>query len=200
VRRTRAHNAQHLPVDGVRRAAVPVEAPRPFVARSQCERCQSTKAWVVVKGRQATIRCAQCDRVLYNAPRRETGAERRTVRTRRRSIRPSQQARILNRDHGCCILCGRRDELTIAHLVSLEDGYRLGLKKMHLYCDANLAAMCESCNLGLRHSLKSVTARTYLATLWRLVEAEASRSSQTSLELGDDSWPALGRCVRTTRR
>jgi 5-methylcytosine-specific restriction endonuclease McrA len=140
----------------------------------------------VIKGGQATIRCARCDRFLYNAPRHETGAEQRTVKPLRHGIRPSQQARILNRDHGSCILCGRRDELTIAHLLSLEDGHRLGLAEMNLYCDANLAAMCEACNLGLRHGTKSVTARTYLATLWHLVEAEESRASQTSLKLGDN--------------
>jgi 5-methylcytosine-specific restriction endonuclease McrA len=185
VERSRGHEAQHLPV-GSARHADPSELPRSFVARSKCERCDSTDALLVIRGRQATIRCAHCNRFLYNAPRHETGAERRTVTTLRHSIRPSQQARILNRDHGCCILCGRRDELTIAHLLSLEDGHRLGVAEANLYCDANLAAMCEACNLGLRHDAKSVSARTYLATLWHLVQAEESRSSQTSLKLGDD--------------
>jgi hypothetical protein len=122
---------------------------------------------------------------LYNAPRTETGAKPRTVKTLRRSIRPTQQARILDRDHARCALCGSTDDLTIGHLLSLEDGARLGATIAELYSDENLAAMCEACNVGLLHGPKSINALTYTVIVWRLLQAKTIPSEQTSLALDD---------------
>jgi hypothetical protein len=89
------------------------------------------------------------------------------------------------------VLCGSTDELTIGHLLSIEDGARLGATEFELNSDANLVAMCEACNLGLLHSAKSVTPRTFAVLVWRLVQAELQRSSdvadQTQLLLSGSS-------------
>jgi 5-methylcytosine-specific restriction endonuclease McrA len=157
-----------------------------YQSRRLCPHCHTVDAHLITKGHQATVRCARCDRFLYNAPSTETGAARRSVKTLRRSIRPAQQARILDRDHGRCVLCGTHDNLTIAHLLSLEDGLRLGAGTLELYSDANLAAMCEACNAGLRHGPKSINARTYLTIVWRLLQTQTtSQTGQTSLTLDD---------------
>jgi hypothetical protein len=188
VRRSRVHQAQNAAVAGVRDAVDTTD--RSFKARSPCPSCHTTRAFVVMKGHQATVRCSRCARFLYNAPRHETGARPRRVRTLRRAIRPSQQARILDRDHGRCILCGRRSDIVIAHLLSLRDGHRLGVTAAELYCDANLAAMCEACNIGLSHSAGSVSARTYVSILRWLVQSEGTPPDQTSFEFRDRSRDA----------
>lgn len=153
-------------------------------ARTPCPECGTADAVLLIRNRQATVRCARCDRFLYNAPRTETGDKPRTVKTLRRSIRPKQQARILDRDRGRCVLCGSKQDLTIAHLLSIEDGVELGAAVHHLYDDANLAAMCEACNIGLHHGPKSVNPRTYIVILFLLVQVEMSRGAQTALDLG----------------
>ena len=144
--------------------------------RSPCQRCGSTEAIVHMVSHQATVRCARCNAFLYNAPRVELGHAKRSVHTLRKHITPTQQARILNRDHGRCVLCGRKNDLTIGHLLSLEDGLTQGIERTVLNHDLNLAAMCESCNLGLLHSDKSVHARTYLSLLGGLLKSEHDRS------------------------
>jgi 5-methylcytosine-specific restriction endonuclease McrA len=157
-----------------------------YQSRVPCPDCHTTDAHLNTRGHQATVRCADCDRFLYNAPHIETGAKHRSVKTLRRSIRPAQQARILDRDHGRCVLCGTHDDLTIGHLLSLEDGQRLGATTVELYSDANLAAMCEACNAGLRHGPKSISARTYLTIVWRLLQTQTlPHKVQTSLTLED---------------
>ena len=161
----------------------------PHQARAPCPRCTTTDALLLARGNQAVVRCASCHRHLYNAPKTETGARRRTVKTLRTTIRPAQQARILNRDRGRCVLCGSTEDLTIGHLLSLEDGARLGATEFELNSDANLAAMCEACNLGLLHSAKSITPRTFAVLVWRLVQAELDRgippTGQLRLSLDD---------------
>lgn len=143
---------------------------KPFTARRPCPGCGTTDAYIREAGGQDVVRCAGCGRVLYNAPRTETGRAPRTVTTLRRDIKPGQQARILERDHGRCLLCGAAGELTIGHLLSVENGVRVGASERHLYDDANLAAMCEACNLGLNR--RSVSVRTYAVFMWRLLQAE----------------------------
>src|SRR5262249_16722275 len=156
-----------------------------YRSRRACPRCGTDDAVLLRRGQQSTIRCARCDRFLYNAPKIETGERRRTLRTLRRSIRPKQQARILNRDRGRCVLCGSRDELTIGQVRRLEDGDAVGADTQVLYDDSNLAAMCEACNIGLRHGPRSITPRTYVVILFLLVQAERRLGEQTELDLGD---------------
>jgi len=91
------------------------------------------------------------------------------------------------------VLCGTHEVLTIGHLLSLEDGARLGAASVELYSDANLAAMCETCNAGLRHGPSSINVRTYLTIVWRLVQTQTvPHARQVSLNL-DDTPPTRSR-------
>lgn len=148
---------------------------RPHVARQPCVTCDITDAVIVPNGGQNVVRCAKCGGALYNAPKTETGEAPRNVTTVRRAIKPSQQARIFDRDHRTCVLCGRADQpLTVGHLLSIEEGLGVGASEAELCDDANLAAMCEACNLGLgRHS---ISPRTYAVVMLHLVRAEQTRA------------------------
>lgn len=147
---------------------------REFLASRPCPDCGITKAAIIPRNGQNTVRCARCGKHYYNAPKAETGEGPRTAKTLRRDIRPGKQARILDRDNGRCVLCGRSDQsLSIGHLLSIEEGRLLGADEGLLNDDANLAAMCEACNLGL--SAISINSRTYVRIIWRLVQAEIAR-------------------------
>jgi 5-methylcytosine-specific restriction endonuclease McrA len=147
---------------------------KPHDMRTPCQFCDCPLGVLVVQGGQNTVRCAQCRRHSYNAPKTETGQIARTVRTLRTDMKPSQQARILDRDHGRCILCGGSDDLTIGHLLSIADGARLNATESELNDDANLAAMCEGCNAGL--GARSISTRTYLIIMLHILQAEIRRN------------------------
>lgn len=142
--------------------------------RSRCPRCACLDGIVTTKNGQDTVRCAECDRFCYNAPRSETGRETRSLRTRP-TIRPSQRTRILMRDNGACVLCHRSDvPLDVGHLISVHDGHKLSLSDTELASDDNLAAMCTPCNSGL--SSESLPPRLLVAALWaRRLNEEARR-------------------------
>ena len=149
----------------------------PYTSRDPCPTCQITSAVLIRSGNQNVVRCACCGRALYNAPKTETGERQRSVLTVREAIKPSQQARIFNRDHGRCVLCGRDDApLTVGHLLSIADGLALGATERELDSDANLAAMCEACNLGLGST--SVLPATYARIIFHLIRA-ANQSART---------------------
>ncbi len=157
-----------------------LQGARDYQSRTPCAACGITDAVLIPRGGQNTVRCARCGLALYNAPKAETGEAPRTVTTLRSGIKPGQQAHILDRDNGRCVLCGRSDQpITIGHLLSIEDGLTLGVSAALLNDDANLAAMCEACNLGL--SGRSVSPRTYGAIMYRLVQAEAGRAANRHL-------------------
>lgn len=161
---------------GINRARQALGEVEDVRSREPCPKCGGYRAFLQRRGGQNTVWCVYCNIHLYNAPKTETGERRRTVATVRRRIRPSQQARIFDRDHGRCVLCGRGDEnLTIGHLLSIEDGLELGATEDELHDDANLAAMCEACNLGL--GKRSVSAPTYARIMLHLVRAERRRAS-----------------------
>jgi 5-methylcytosine-specific restriction endonuclease McrA len=81
----------------------------------------------------------------------------------------------MERDHGRCVLCGTPDDLTIGHLLSVADALRVGATTAELGDDANLAAMCQACNLGLgRRSVSLLTA----TILHHLLQAERLRSAK----------------------
>jgi 5-methylcytosine-specific restriction endonuclease McrA len=120
-----------------------------MMMRAPCPGCGCAHGTITTKNGQDTVRCAECARYCYNAPRTETGREPRSLRTRP-TIRPSQRTRILLRDNGACVLCHRHDvPLDVGHLISVHDGHALGLSDAMLDSDGNLAAMCASCNSGL---------------------------------------------------
>jgi hypothetical protein len=102
-----------------------------FKMRSPCPHCESPFGRVETRGGQACVFCSACARWVYNAPRVETGQRQRSVST-----------------------------VHVGHLISVEDGLREGLDDATLNHQENLAALCESCNLGLGD--QSVPLRTLL--------------------------------------
>jgi 5-methylcytosine-specific restriction endonuclease McrA len=142
--------------------------------RAPCLQCGCSVGILKRRGNQNAVRCAQCGRHAYNAPKTETGAAVRSARTMRSDMKPAQQARILDRDNGRCLLCGRPEDLVIGHLLSVADGVRLGATASELNHDANLAVMCEACNAGL--GKRSVSTRTFLVLSLRILQAEIRRN------------------------
>jgi 5-methylcytosine-specific restriction endonuclease McrA len=62
----------------------------------------------------------------------------------------TQRTRLADRDGAGCVLCGETSRpLHVGHLISVADGRAHGLTDEQLWSDANLAIMCESCNLAL---------------------------------------------------
>jgi hypothetical protein len=118
--------------------------------RAACPDCGSTDGTITTVSGQDTVRCAQCNRYCYNAPRTETGAPRRSLRSRPQ-ISPSQRQRILVRDNRTCFVCCRREgRMQIGHIISLHEGRAYGLSDAELFHDENLVAMCPECNAGQR--------------------------------------------------
>lgn len=151
---------------------------RRHTPRQPCRSCGSDDAYLKREGIHEGVYCAKCGTHNYWAPGTETGRKPRTVANLRNKIPARQRARILDRDNARCVLCGcDRGPLHVGHLLSVEDGIALGVGNELLYDDANLAAMCETCNLGLP---SSVTARTYATLMWRLVQAEQRRETPTT--------------------
>ena len=117
--------------------------------RQPCPDCGCRDGLIATVNGQDTMRCADCRRYCYNAPRTETGRGVRSLLTRP-TIKPSQRARILVGDNATCVLCHRWGvPLDVGHLVSVHDGLRVGLSIADLHDDALLAAMCAACNSGL---------------------------------------------------
>jgi 5-methylcytosine-specific restriction endonuclease McrA len=123
-----------------------------------CKMCGPGDGRVDPKNGQNCVYCLKCGRMVYNAPRTELGEEPRSVRTRP-DIKPSQKARVLERDCSRCLTCGRpagapkREDaspviLHIGHVLSVDDGRALGATDEELFDDENLVTVCEECNLG----------------------------------------------------
>jgi hypothetical protein len=87
--------------------------------------------------------CSRCGRPQFVV---ERGA--RTVTTVHNGIKPTQRARILQRD-GRCVMCSSKQNLQVGHLLSVADGLAQGLTEAEINHDANLAAMCAECNAGV---------------------------------------------------
>lgn len=47
--------------------------PETHTMREHCPQCGSLQGVIVPRGMQDTVRCAECDTWVYNAPRKETG-------------------------------------------------------------------------------------------------------------------------------
>jgi hypothetical protein len=93
-------------------------------------------------------RCTFCEAYQYCVPKHEIGEAAEPV-SRRPDIKPAQRVRILDRDHHTCISCHAADRpLHIGHLLSVDDGRKLGATDNELWSDENLAAVCDECNLG----------------------------------------------------
>jgi len=117
-----------------------------YQLRKPCQQCGETRGRIYPKGNQDCVFCLNCSKFQYNAPRTETGREVRTLQTIRH-ISPSQRSRLLERAHGRCELCASIQELTIAHIVSVKDGFDF-LTDAQLNSDENLMVLCAECNAG----------------------------------------------------
>ena len=120
-----------------------------FVMRAPCADCGSAFGSVTERNGQDTVRCAECYKYQYNAPRVETGREQRSVSTTHAAIKPKQRARIIDRAHGRCESCGRKEGvLHVGHWLSVDSAMSLGLSEAEINDDENLYIACEECNLG----------------------------------------------------
>lgn len=133
----------------------------PYVMREACRFCLRDEGIEVLIGTMSTVngqdvvRCKRCERHVYNAPRTETGKPQRNIKTRP-DLKFGQRERILQRDGARCLLCGRDpirhpdvDHLVVAHVLSVDEGRRLGVDDDVLFDDANLITACEECNKGM---------------------------------------------------
>lgn len=119
-----------------------------FGMRSACSQCSCWSGRIETRNGQDCVFCEECGKFQYNAPKTETGREVRRLRTRP-DIKPSQRARVLDRDNGQCIICHSTNRaLDVGHLVSVDEGRALGMNDGDLFSDDNLAAMCAPCNSG----------------------------------------------------
>ena len=117
--------------------------------RKPCSDCGDIDGNVEDVNGQRIVRCAWCHRYCYTQPRSEAGLAPRKV-AKREPFSPAQRQRVLERDGHACISCHTTDAvLHVGHLVSVADGRNLGMSDDDINDDLNLAAMCETCNLGL---------------------------------------------------
>lgn len=133
-----------------------------YEMRRPCTACGGSLGRIETRGMQDCVFC-RCGKFQYNAPRIETGREVRTVTTVHNGIKAGQRARILERDNGRCFLCGCRENLQVGHLLSVNEGLKMGLTEAQLNDDENLATQCAECNLGA--SDRPVSLRLAMAIL-----------------------------------
>lgn len=118
--------------------------------RKPCDNCGESHGRVKRVGLQDTVRCVECGKFQYNAPRTETGERKVSLSSVHNAIKPKKRARIFERAGGRCEApgCGRSELLTVGHIVSVKVGLELGYDEVLLNDDENLMAMCATCNAG----------------------------------------------------
>ncbi len=148
-----------------------IRTPWPFAPeRPDCKHCGGREGRLEARNGQDCVICIGCDKLAYNAPKTETGKERRSISTSRAGLKPKQRYRIIERANGACELCGVRGRhMQVDHLLSLDDAHSDLLAKLELTdrelndTDDNLAAMCEECNAGKGNM--SIPPRLFVALL-----------------------------------
>lgn len=137
--------------------------------RAACRYCGCSDGEMRPRGGQNCVFCLACGRLCYNAPKSETGEAPRRVDGLREGISAKQRARILVRAGGRCELCGSDLLLHVSHLLSVDEAAAFGVDAAIVNSDANLAAFCEACNLGLGSD--SVSTTLFVALLARHTRA-----------------------------
>lgn len=137
----------------------------PFTMRSPCTTCGGTAGTLKLTNGQNCCFCSECQTFQYNAPKTETGQQQRTISTTHKAISPKVRFRILERASGRCEVCGATNNLHVGHILSVADGYGLGVSDSLLNSDENLICLCEECNLG--EGRLSFSPRFYVALLTR---------------------------------
>jgi 5-methylcytosine-specific restriction endonuclease McrA len=130
---------------------------KPYTMREPCRWCLRDGKTVHVghvreSNGQDVVRCAECRRQCYNAPRSETGRPQRSIKSRP-DLKPGQRERILALHGSRCFHCGRTPSdgviLHIAHVLSVKEGRAQGATDEELWDDSNLYPACEECNLAM---------------------------------------------------
>lgn len=147
-----------------------------YVMRVPCKfGCGTTDGYLETRNGQDCVLCSACKRLNYNAPKTETGRAVRSVTTVHNGIKPNQRARILERATGACELCHASNKpLHVGHLLSVDEGLKLGLTELEINHDENLSAMCDECNLGL--SSRPVPLRLLMAMLRARINLQRNAS------------------------
>jgi len=126
--------------------------------------CGGTIGYVVEKNGQALVFCGACDRWQYNAPKKERGLAPSDVR--RDGVTPSVRYRVMERARLRCEFCGAsaaEGVMHIGHLLSVEDCRGWGIPDRFVDNFANLAWLCDACNLGMgKRSLELHEALVFL--------------------------------------
>jgi hypothetical protein len=153
----------------------------PTQMRQPCKKCGGTFGKITTKGQQDCVYC-DCGAFCYNAPKTETGRKVRSVSTVHEAITTKKRWRIIERANGRCEVCGKRKDINVGHILSVDVGVKMGMTDLEINSDENLAAMCSECNLGLgKHP---IPARMLVA----LIVARTSQrvSDEPEVELDSD--------------
>lgn len=120
--------------------------------RAPCVGCGGLEGVIERRNGQACVFCRSCGRFAYNAPRTETGERQRSAMTVHNGIKPKVHAAVIIRAGRRCELCGApaagTEGLMVDHMLSVNDGLKLGLTEDQLNNIENLAALCPACNHG----------------------------------------------------
>ncbi len=145
--------------------------PKLIPLREPCPKCGAETGYITETGAQDVVRCTECDKFAFNAPRTETGKKVRTVQTVHAAIKPKLRSRILERANGRCEVCGKGPEsgcsMHVGHVLSVEQGLAQGLTELELNDEENLISLCDECNLGAGKS--TVPIRLLMRILWARV-------------------------------
>lgn len=109
------------------------------------------RAWRKMVSGQDTLHCFHCGRSLGNLPKKISGLEQRSIKSRP-DLHIEKRALIMQRDRSTCLMCGRKPEdeviLHLGHILSVEDCKRLNVPEWEWNADDNLCILCEECNLS----------------------------------------------------
>jgi hypothetical protein len=144
-----------------------------YTMSKPCVRCGSTDGALTEAGPHWKLTCLDCGAYQRFISKAELGLSVRSL-SDRPDIKPKKRARILDRDNGRCVICGRDDELHIGHILSVDEGRALGWADEQINDDENLAALCALCNAG--YGSLSINPRLAAA----LIQARIQRGEQTA--------------------
>lgn len=144
--------------------------------RDPCPKCGATDGTIVVRGGQRLFYCVN-DHWCYNQPNAEAGEAPRSVRSVG-TIKPKARSRVLAAHGHQCIGCGRTPQLHdivlhVDHLIPLALAERHGMLDDVITSEANLAPMCEECNLGKQDDLDGVS----IQLIYRVLKLKRSQTT-----------------------
>lgn len=144
---------------------------QPYRMREACKDCGTFDGFIRKSGPGNSVRCSICWKVVYIAPKSETGEAPRSLNSRP-DLPGGARDFVLTRANHRCELCGRGAPdviLQVAHALSIADCKALSVPEEEWHHDSNLLAACEECNsdMGARSLEPRQMARLLLARLRR---------------------------------